>query len=223
MPGIWPNEPSSPVAEVLFQRVADHAVGKIERVEGAGIERGLDDARAALVDIARDHENLAAGRGQRADFGRVVGLAVFMGGVDGDRAAGASKAAGSCRPDPCRSRCWCRSRRLSLMPRSIRMSAITSPWRASDGAVRKNRPLSSTVDRPGEVAEGEIITMPFGIATFCRIAPVTPEHIAADDALDAIRGDQAFGGGGGGRRRRCRSCRRAPGVTVRRPGAGPLS
>ena len=32
------------------------------------------------------------------------------------------------------------------------------------------------VDRPGEVADGEIITMPFGIATFCRMAPVTPEQ-----------------------------------------------
>ena len=43
---------------------------------------------------------------------------------------------------------------------------MISPWRASDGAVRKNRPLSSTVERPGEVAEGEIITIPFGIASF---------------------------------------------------------
>ena len=52
------------------------------------------------------------------------------------------------------------------------------PWRASDGAVRKNRPLSSAVERPGLVAEGEIITIPFGTATLARIAPVAPEHIA---------------------------------------------
>ena len=62
------------------------------------------------------------------------------------------------------------------MPRSFRMSAITWPSRASEGAVRKNKPLSSMVDRPGDVADGEIMTMPFGIATFCRIAPVTPEQ-----------------------------------------------
>jgi hypothetical protein len=31
---------------------------------------------------------------------------------------------------------------------------------------------------PGEVAEGEIITTPFGTATFVAIAPVTPEQSA---------------------------------------------
>ena len=64
------------------------------------------------------------------------------------------------------------------MPSSSRTSVITTPWRASDGAVRKNRPLSSAVERPGDVAEGEIMTVPFARATFDRIAPVTPEQSA---------------------------------------------
>ncbi len=64
------------------------------------------------------------------------------------------------------------------MPRSCRIEARTSPWRASDGEVRKNRSLSSTVDRAGEVAEGEIIGMPFGTATFASTAEVTPEQSA---------------------------------------------
>ena len=42
--------------------------------------------------------------------------------------------------------------------------------------MRKNRPLSSSVERAGEVAEGEIMTTPFGIATFCSMAVVTPEQ-----------------------------------------------
>ncbi len=44
--------------------------------------------------------------------------------------------------------------------------------------MRKNRPLSSAVDSAGEVAEGEIITMPFGTATLASTAPVTPEQSA---------------------------------------------
>ena len=55
---------------------------------------------------------------------------------------------------------------------------MISPWRASDGEVRKNSPLSSMVERPGEVAEGEIITMPLGRATFWNAAPVAPEQSA---------------------------------------------
>ena len=54
------------------------------------------------------------------------------------------------------------------------------------------------VDSAGEVAEGEIITMPFGRATFCRTAPVTPEQSAPMIARHLVRGDQTFGGGGGG-------------------------
>ncbi len=38
--------------------------------------------------------------------------------------------------------------------------------------------MSSRVVNPGEVAEGEIITTPFGTATFDAIAPVTPEQSA---------------------------------------------
>ena len=38
--------------------------------------------------------------------------------------------------------------------------------------------MSSTVDRPGDVAEGEIITIPLAIATLAKIAPVTPEQSA---------------------------------------------
>ena len=55
---------------------------------------------------------------------------------------------------------------------------MITPWRASEGAVRKNKPLSSAVDRPGDVADGEIITTPFANATLARIAPVTPEQSA---------------------------------------------
>ena len=55
---------------------------------------------------------------------------------------------------------------------------MISPWRASDGAVRKKRPLSSAEVRPGEVADGEIMTMPLGTATLASIAPVTPEQSA---------------------------------------------
>jgi hypothetical protein len=42
--------------------------------------------------------------------------------------------------------------------------------------VRKNRPSSGSVVSAGEVAEGEIITMPFGMATLVSIARVTPEQ-----------------------------------------------
>jgi hypothetical protein len=38
--------------------------------------------------------------------------------------------------------------------------------------------LSSKVVNPGDVADGEIITTPFGTATFEAIAPVTPEQSA---------------------------------------------
>src|SRR5271170_7469315 len=64
-----------------------------------------------------------------------------------------------------------------LMPRSFIISARTSPSRASDGAVRKNRPLLSTVDNPGDVADGEMSTTPFGMATFLRTALVAPEQV----------------------------------------------
>merc|ERR1711991_775951 len=52
------------------------------------------------------------------------------------------------------------------------------PPLASDGAVLKKYPLSSRVVKPGDVAEGEIITTPFGTATLDAIAPVTPEQSA---------------------------------------------
>jgi len=42
--------------------------------------------------------------------------------------------------------------------------------------VRKKRPLSGSAVRAGEVAEGETITMPFGMATLVSIARVTPEQ-----------------------------------------------
>jgi hypothetical protein len=58
------------------------------------------------------------------------------------------------------------------------MSARICPPRASDGAVRKNKPLSSKVVKPGDVADGDIITTPFGTATLLAIAPVTPEQSA---------------------------------------------
>ena len=58
------------------------------------------------------------------------------------------------------------------------MSAKICPPLASEGAVLKKKPLSSKAVSPGEVAEGEIITTPFGTATLDAIAPVTPEQSA---------------------------------------------
>src|SRR6056300_674724 len=69
------------------------------------------------------------------------------------------------------------------MPRSMITFVITTPGRASDGAVRKNRPSSSAVDSAGDVADGDTITTPFARATFCKIAPVTPEQSAPMMAL----------------------------------------
>src|SRR5690606_33511183 len=73
--------------EVLVQLLAYHAVREVEGGEGAGVERVPDDARTALVDVARDDQHVAARRGERADLGRVVGLAVLMRGRDRDRTA----------------------------------------------------------------------------------------------------------------------------------------
>ena len=56
--------------------------------------------------------------------------------------------------------------------------ASSSPWRRSDGAVRKNRPLSVSADNAGDVADGEIMTRSFGIATLFKTAMVTPEQAA---------------------------------------------
>ena len=61
---------------------------------------------------------------------------------------------------------------------SLVISAKICPPLASDGAVLKKYPLSSRVVKPGDVADGEIITTPFGTATFEAIAPVTPEQSA---------------------------------------------
>ena len=44
--------------------------------------------------------------------------------------------------------------------------------------MRKKYPLSAIVLNAGEVAEGEIIVTPFGIATLLAIAVVTPEQSA---------------------------------------------
>jgi hypothetical protein len=60
----------------------------------------------------------------------------------------------------------------------INSRASTSPWKASDGAVRKTRSLSFSVEIVGAVADEEIISTPAGIATVLATAMVTPEHIA---------------------------------------------
>ncbi len=105
-----------------------------------------------------------------------------------------------CRPWP-RKRLECLGQTLAIVvvgigkrhrvdPCSSRISDITTPSRAPDGAVRKNRPLSSASERPGDVADGEIITIPLGSATLARIAPVTPEQSPPRMALmpsDVIR------------------------------------
>ena len=56
--------------------------------------------------------------------------------------------------------------------------------------MRKKRPLSSTVESAGEVADGEIITVPLGSAAFCSAAVVAPEHMAptmADTPSEVMR------------------------------------
>ena len=58
------------------------------------------------------------------------------------------------------------------------ISAKTCPPLASEGAVLKKYPLSLRSVKPGDVADGEIITTPFGTATLVAIAPVTPEQSA---------------------------------------------
>ena len=65
-----------------------------------------------------------------------------------------------------------------LIPLSFVISAKICPPLASDGAVLKKKPLSSSVVKAGDVADGEIITTPFGTATLVAIAPVTPEQSA---------------------------------------------
>ena len=70
-----------------------------------------------------------------------------------------------------------------MNPFSNSNSATTSPCLASDGEVLKNRSLSGSVDKAGDVAEGDIITIPFGIATFFKTAVVTPEQSAPIIAL----------------------------------------
>ena len=64
------------------------------------------------------------------------------------------------------------------IPFSLTMLARISPWRASDGAVRKKKPSSSMSVSAGEVADGETMTTPFGIATLLAMAVVTPEQSA---------------------------------------------
>ena len=61
---------------------------------------------------------------------------------------------------------------------SFVISAKICPPLASDGAVLKKYPLSFRSVNPGDVADGEIITTPFGTATLVAIAPVTPEQSA---------------------------------------------
>ena len=65
-------------ADVIDQLLTDHAVGQNEGVERAGIQRLLDDALAALIGITGDDQNITASRGERRDFGGIVGLAVLM-------------------------------------------------------------------------------------------------------------------------------------------------
>ena len=53
----------------------------------------------------------------------------------------------------------------------------------SEPAEEKNEEKSKLVSAADEVADGEIITMPFAMATFCRTAMVTPEQSAPTMAL----------------------------------------
>jgi len=48
---------------------------------------------------------------------------------------------------------------------------------------KKTNPLSSMVDNAGKVADGEFITMPLTVATFCRTAVVTLDQSAPIIAL----------------------------------------
>jgi hypothetical protein len=107
----WPKEPSMSEPK-LSTSAADHAVGEDERVEGAGVERGLDDAGAALVDVAR-HDEHAHHRQRPARPLRPSSRPCRLHAL---RPASRCRPfprrpPRSCRRDPCRSRCWCRSRR----------------------------------------------------------------------------------------------------------------
>ena len=64
------------------------------------------------------------------------------------------------------------------MPRALAIPASTSPWRASEGAVRKKYPRSSIVLSAGVDAEGETRVTPLGTATLLATAMVTPEQSA---------------------------------------------
>ena len=57
------------------------------------------------------------------------------------------------------------------------MLASTGPCLASEGAVLKNHPPSSRVVNAGEVADGEIETIPLGTRTLVITAPVLPEQL----------------------------------------------
>ena len=118
-----------------------------------------------------------------ANLSGVVALAIFVRGVDGDFAAHFLEVG----VDSVR-------QALTVVVVGItngdgsdavffRISATTTPWRASEGAVRKKRPLSSMVDSAGDVADGEIITTPLALATFFRTAVVTPEQSPPTIAL----------------------------------------
>ena len=86
VPGTVPMEPFEVGPYRFDQAVADHAVGEKELVERARIERGLDDALAALVQVAGHDQDVAADRRQRRDLGAIVALAVLVRRRDGNRA-----------------------------------------------------------------------------------------------------------------------------------------
>lgn len=74
-------------ADRFRQRITDHAVRQVEPVESAGVERALDDAFTALVEVAGDDQDITACRCKSADFRAVIALTVGMRGADGDLAA----------------------------------------------------------------------------------------------------------------------------------------
>ena len=67
------------------------------------------------------------------------------------------------------------------------------------------------VESAGEVAEGETMTTPFGIATLLAIAVVTPEQSAPMIAATFSPVTRLLGGGGGGGGVDAGRSRRGPG------------
>ena len=66
---------------------------------------------------------------------------------------------------------------MDSTPLLIASAAMTAPWRTSDGATRKYRPLSGYVVRAGAVLAGEKWTTPLEVILSMTVSE-TPEDAA---------------------------------------------